>query len=282
MKYFSSKPLIAIAILASAFVTNVSATNVTFWFSGVLDTVNDISNSVPAGVSVGTPFTGQVTYNTSSVASSNVYYVQTDSRGNYYFDSTGGFSMKVYLAGHVLSNGVSEPGYPCGYVGITDGFNNEDSFVAETASSQLFLDGNVFVSAPYKSSYSLYLADATKTVYNSPALTAAIPDLAQFGKHRDFNWVCTVDGSSDTLFWMSGTVNSVTAEEQVMLTIRKHSTDTIQVAWPLDFSGYTLQWRDQLNAGTWQDVATPAVDTQLEHTVTLPATNSRMFFRLVK
>ena len=56
----------------------------------------------------------------------------------------------------------------------------------------------------------------------------------------------------------------------------------VVLAWPVSVEGFMLEQSPDLSPQSWTDVLTPVVDTATEHTVTVPITGPRMFFRLKK
>jgi hypothetical protein len=258
------------------------AARVTFWFSGTVDTVNNDSNNLPAGITIGTPFTGRISYETAEVSSMLVNSFPTGDSGNYYFTNTAGFSFVVFMGGHTISNASNPSLSNCGYVGITDGFNNEDAFDADTSGGgTITVDGQPIVAAPYASFLAFSLRDETRSAYNSAALPTTIPAFSQFESNRELLWSAYVDnGQGTSLFRVVGNVTSLSTNEQVALTHRRIALDQIILSWPIEFSGYTLQSAPSLT-GPWTTVPTPVVDIAQEHTVTLTSSATR-FFRLEK
>ena len=53
------------------------------------------------------------------------------------------------------------------------------------------------------------------------------------------------------------------------------------LAWPVSVTGYVLQQSPDMTAVAWTSVTIRVVDNATEHTVLMPLTASRQFFRLV-
>ena len=81
-------------------------------------------------------------------------------------------------------------------------------------------------------------------------------------------------------FWNNYTVIQTPGAPQ--LTIRKGASGFVILAWPVSVDGFLLEQSPDLTQESWTDVLIPVVDTATEHTVTVPTTEPRMFFRLKK
>jgi hypothetical protein len=273
-------PLIIVVLLWSP----SRAAQVDFWFSGVIESVNITSNGLPASIVEDQPFTGYLYYDTSMIGSSNLnYYPQpVGNRANYYFKSTTAFKFVVQVGGHTFANSNNPSGYNIGYVGIDDQSYGHDAFDVDTESSTILLDGAEFLHYPEFAVLSLYLVDNTTNAYSSILIPTNPPSLAQFPGFGEIYIGGNYDDGHTTLFTASGIITNITAVPQVMLNVRQLSPTTVQVAWPLLASGFTLQSKTDLSPGQWQDVADPVVETSTDHTVTVTSTSGRQYFRLKK
>jgi len=146
------------------------------------------------------------------------------------------------------------------------------------------IDGVPFLSPPYFSSSSLFFSDDSKTAFASVDLPTALPDLASFPDNHEIIWgAYRDDGRPTKLFSVEGVLNSVTSSEQVMLNCRPLSANSVQLAWPASFAGFTLESTTNLVAGGWQSVTNPVVISAAgEHTVAVDSTGTTRFFRLKK
>ena len=70
------------------------------------------------------------------------------------------------------------------------------------------------------------------------------------------------------------------SEESPELTIRRAGSNIV-LAWPRSANGFRLQYTGQLGAG-WLPENTAIIDSATEHTVTLPRSQNRVFYRLAK
>ena len=277
----TNSKITALLALVVALAVNAPAAPVTFWFSGLVTGVSNPSNAMPFSVNIGAPFAAQLTYDPSLVGSANVNSYPEGDIGYYYFTNTGGFSMTFQIAGHTITN-IARPGRNCGSVGIYDQYNNEDSYWAE-AGGGLTVDGSPYLSDPYFSVISMYLDDDSKTAFNTVAIPTNAPLLGKFASHRDLTWGAYIDDGGPThIFSVSGVLTSITTKEQVLLNYRSHSATTLQLGWPVTMSGFTLQSSTSLATSDWQTVTNAVLDINVEHTVTVPATDSTRFFRLIK
>ena len=81
-------------------------------------------------------------------------------------------------------------------------------------------------------------------------------------------------------FWNGYNVVQIPGAPQ--LSIREGASGFVVLAWPVSVEGFMLEQSPDLSPQSWTDVLTPVVDTATEHTVTVPITGPRMFFRLKK
>ncbi len=268
----------ALAVLAAAGLARGNAAPVTYWFSGVVDSFRNASNAAPAGVGVGTPFVGRVSYDPSAVR-----YAETNNAGGgvnaqYHYESTTGLSFAVYIAGQWISNTVYFGN--SGQIGIENNVYGRDYYYAETA-SVLQLNGTNMVAAPNQSGMALGLFDENMTALPSAALPLAAPVLNQFSEGHLTISARNSNGTVD-LCSISGPISAIRTNEIVLLNLRRISSSTAQVAWPLYANGYTLQSATSLTGPNWQNVATPVVNLGPEHTVSVPTTGAPKFYRLRK
>ncbi len=268
----------ALAALAVAGLARSEAAPVTYWFNGVVATFVNASNAAPAGVAVGTPFVGRVSYEPSAVGSAETNNAGGGVNAQYHYESTSGLSFAVYLAGQWISNTVYYGN--SGQIGIENNVFGRDYYYAETASA-LLINGTNVVAEPNQSSMSLGLIDEKKIALPSAALPLAAPVLSQF---NDGFFTMSARNSNGTveLFYISGPLSFLRTNEIVLLNLRRTGSSTAQVAWPRYANGYTLQSATSLTSPNWQNVATPVVDVGQEHTVNVSTTGATRFYRLRK
>ncbi len=267
--------------LSAVLSQTVMAAQVTYWFSGHVERVVNPSNALPFTVTVGAPFAGRVSYDTSLVGSAVINSFPEGDVGSYYFKEPKGLSVVLQIAGHTITNSPDLSGYS-GAVGLYDQFNNGDSYWMETG-KRLSIDGSPFLSAPYFSVISLYLDDNTKTAFSSIALPTNAPVLASFANERDFTWgAYKDDGGPTRLFSVEGVVTNITSSEQVLLNCHPSPPNSVRLGWPASVPDFTLESTTNLATGTWQSVTNPIVDVNGEHTVTVGLTGATCFFRLAK
>ena len=273
--------LLALMTLVGSLATNAPAAPVTYWFSGIVESVNNPSNAMPFNVSVGAPFTAQLSYDPDFIGYSNLNSYPEGNVGSYYFNNAAGYSIIFQIAGHTITNTARE-GYFSGSIGVYDQYNNSDSYWTDSGKA-LNVDGIPFLAAPLFSVISIYLSDDTKTAFNSAALPTNAPALDQLATQRQLTWGAYIDDGKPTrLFSIGGVLTSVTLTEQVQLNVRPASASTLQLGWPVTTSGFTLQSSTNLAITNWQTVTTPVVDINVEHTVTVSPDYPARFFRLIK
>ena len=71
------------------------------------------------------------------------------------------------------------------------------------------------------------------------------------------------------------------APDNVSLSIRRTGPNAM-LAWPVSTVGFTLEYTTQLGSGVWTTESTAVVDNAIEHTVTVPTSAVRRFYRLKK
>lgn len=149
----------------------------------------------------------------------------------------------------------------------------------------------------------------TKSLLLSAAFAViAFAAQAQIGGNFDLKW-STIDSgggtSSGGQFSVSGTVGQpdagkltggqftleggfwsgvsvVQAPGAPILKIRLLSTGQALISWPVNVTGFTLQEANSVSSPTWSNTPQAVVDTQTEHTVTVPASGVIKVFRLKK
>jgi len=258
------------------------AAQVNYWFSGQVTRVMNPSNALPFQVTEGMPFTGRVLYDTALVAQTMVAHFPSGDVGNYYFDNPKGLSIIIQIAGHTITNAADPSGYS-GNITVDDRAAYSDTLAVESG-KRASIDGIPFLSPPYFSSSSLFFSDSSKTVFASADLPTALPDLVSFPDNHEIIWgAYRDDGRPTKLFSVEGVLNSITSSEQVMLNCRPLPANSVQLAWPASFAGFTLESTSDLVAGNWQSVTNPVVISAAgEHTVTVGSMDTTRFFRLKK
>jgi hypothetical protein len=271
------KTLALAAFAASNF--SSSATPVTYWFSGVVDSFANASNTAPTGVAVGTPFVGRIRYDPAGVWHAETNNSSGGVYSQYLYADLAAFSFTVYIAGHSISNTVSLG--RSGQIGLENNVSGRDYYYAETG-SMLMMNGTNMVAAPNQASMSVGLFDNNATALASTALPLAPPVLTQFSEGAYLNISARNSRGSVDLCYVSGPISEISTNEIVVLSFRRLNSSTAQVAWPLRVNGYTLQATASLASPNWQNVLTPVVDIGPEHTVNVSTIGSPKFFRLKK
>jgi hypothetical protein len=155
----------------------------------------------------------------------------------------------------------------------------------------------LFIGALTENPFNRYKSMKTKSLLLSAAFAAiALAAQAQSGGNFDLKW-STIDsgggvgqpdagklaGGQFTLeggFW-SG-VSVVQTPGAPILKIKLLSTGQALISWPVNVTGFTLQEATSASNPTWNNTAQAVVDTQAEHTVTVPASGVIKVFRLKK
>ncbi|HYG24864.1 MAG TPA: hypothetical protein VEH04_19015 [Verrucomicrobiae bacterium] len=262
-------------------VSRAHAAPVTFWFQGTVNNIRNPSNSLPAGVALGTPFSGRVTYDPARVGQSLFVSFPAGDVLDAYFTNTSDFSMLVQIGGHTITNASHFSHTTCGYVGVYNEFNNNDSLTIESGSSDIIVDGVSTRIGMVVPTLTLYFSDPSKTAYDAAALPITPPVLSQFANARTFSWMTRLDNGIGTeVFVVGGEIDVISTNALVYLNMRAAANNSIQLGWPAAISGFTLQSRTNLSVGTWQNVAGLPVFAGMEQTMTVPAAQGSRFFRL--
>ena len=265
--------------LLAALALDVRAAVVNFNFSGTISTYSNPSNALPANIIYGTPFTGVLTYDTTAVLSGGDVEPSPNS-GDYYFNDKGGFILSVTIAGHTFASTKHGPADSYASIVIHNDYFGYDSFSVEDSFPNVGMDGGPLPGNPDSSGILITLQDASATALNTDALPLIPPMVASFPDTHRFEIIARKNGSQ--VFDLSGLIVEMTPASQPVLTIRPQPNKTIQLAWPLSVQGFTLQQNTNLSAGAgWQTNAVPILDTATEHTVTVSASGSNCFFRLI-
>lgn len=257
----------------------MTAAPVTFWFTGQVDALLNASNTAPQGVAIGTPFDGRIRYNPDEVLFADTNQVGSGTRSQYNFGTTAAFSFTLNIAGNTISN-IPNPTIS-GLIGVEDNLAESDRLYIET-SSALMMNGTNLVNFPNQVSMSIFMQDESATAVSAAVLPLAPPVLERFSDGAYLNLVARNSNGTLDLFNIGGRIQLISTSETVQLHVRRASASTVQLAWPVHTSGYTLHSTTNLTTPNWQPVATPIVDTASEHTVTVPSISGPRFFRLKK
>ena len=278
----TARLLKALALVVSVIVCHAtgSAAPVTYWFSGVVDDFANSSNAAPAGVTVGTPFVGRISYDPK-----DVWYASTNSinggglYSQYEYTNAATFTFTLYIAGHTITN-TAVTGRS-GIVGVENDVSDRDYYYADTGSALRMNETNL-VAAPNQASMTLGLLDPSSTALDSTALPLAAPVLSEFEEGGYLVLSARNSNGTKELFYVGGPVSEIRTNEIVVLESRRISASTAQLAWPLYANGYTLQSTTNLANPNWQTVGTAVVKTATEHTVAVSIAGPQRFYRLKK
>jgi hypothetical protein len=268
--------LLALAALVSITgATGLTAAPVTYGFNGHITHAKDPANTV-SGVTVGTRFTGTITYDpTLTKQPSDTPTPHTE---YYHFTNAPGLSAVIQVGSHNFAGTANIPG-ESGII-MFDNYSGEDSMSLWFNPSQTRQNG-VTPSAEFThGGFGLRFIDYSQTAFTSDALPAAPPSLDKFTTSEI--WLTLHKTGAPELFYLRGTITAITASFQPRLTIRRLPNGQVQLAWPLAATGFALESRTQLNSGHWDPVVQIASATDTEYVVTLPATHATRFFRLAK
>lgn len=261
--------------LTGGFVSIASAAPVTFWFTGKIDYIYSESNTMPAGIVIGTPFSGRITYDVTPASYQAGFTNASGSRSNIYFTTLTTASTLLQVGAHTITNVIAIPDNQTGSLHINDNYDNEDYFTFYTGQSGLIVDGALMTN----SLWSIYLKDGAKTAYSSATFPVNPPSLTAFPTRQEFRWG-QYDDTQQNLFSIVGTIASISTNELVALNLHRTGPNTAQVTWPVGVSGFKLQSSTNLATGAWQDVPTPILDVGMEHTVSVATGGTPRFYRL--
>ena len=279
---FSRFALATTLLVGAATLRPAAAAPVTFWFAGKIDSISNPSNTLPAGIVVGTPFSGRVTYDGAGIAYSLTNTFPSGTTLDSYYNTTAGFSMLLQIGSHTIINATNSSGFHCGYVGVSDNAGGYDALEIETASADLILDGHSTLVGNVNPFANLSFEDYTKTAYSQASLPTNAPIISQFPNLKQFTLANVWNIGNTTMYAISGPVTVLSTNELIALNLKSAGTNKFKLGWPSAVGGFTLQSSTNLAVGNWQTVANAITDTNLEHTVTVTNTSPRQFFRLKK
>jgi hypothetical protein len=188
-----------VAMLAVATAFSARAQTISFNFSGTIQSVNDPNSVLPNDITVGLPFSGTLTYDTSLVQD----FVQADpNNGVYRFEGAAAnhFSMNVGFGSHTLTVNPSPslPNYIQAFLG--------SSHVLDHGAREFLLDGANPPGNLVDWSANLRLDDSTATALPSDALPTSVPLLSDFTMTQ---FLFDASNGPDT-FLVTGGVTSIT------------------------------------------------------------------------
>jgi hypothetical protein len=273
----SINPLTVIAALLCAAAVEVRADIVSFGFSGVIDQLHNPSNALPADISVGMPFNGVLTYDTSAL------YLGGDldpdpAVGDYYFHTNGGYWLQVNVAGHTFASVQPAPGNQFAVIAIHRYPGIDATFSADASPQTIRMDGAPLPGTYNSAGFSFYLYDNSGTGCTNDALPLVPPQLAAFPTSHRFS-VHAADGSTQT-YNLTGTITNISTSFAPTLAIRRDAGGNVVLAWPLAAHGFTPETTTNLAAVNWQSVPAPVIDVSTEHTVTAAPAGPQRFYRL--
>jgi hypothetical protein len=273
----SINPLTVIAALLCAAAVEVRADIVSFGFSGVISTFYNPSNALPADISVGMPFNGVLTYDTS------VVYLGGDldpypEVGDYYFNTNGGFWLQVSVAGHTFASVQPGPGDQFAVIAIHHYIGEDATFSADASAQTIRMDGAPLPGTYNSTGFSFDLFDNSGMGCTNDALPKVPPQLAAFPSAHRFE----LDASygSPRTFDVIGTITNISASFAPTLAIRRDAGGNVVLAWPLAAHGFTPETTTNLVGANWESVPAPVIDVSTEHTVTVPPAGPQRFYRL--
>jgi hypothetical protein len=270
----STSAVLRVTIILAVLLQSSSAAPVSFGFTGHLAVVKDLSNHV-SGVTVGTPFTGTITYDPaltgqpSDAPSPHTEY--------YNFTNAPGLSFVIQVGSHTFA-GAAKTAAQAGII-MFDNYG-EDSMSIWLNPSQITHNGTIPPAEYTHGGIGLRLIDYSETAFTTDALPLTRPELNQFTT-CEINISLSKVGVPE-LYYIRGPVTAFTDAFQPRLNIRRLPNGDVQLAWPLAATGFALESRTQLNSGNWEPVVQIAIATDTEYVVTLSTTQAPRFFRLAK
>jgi|GEM_PF-6311547 hypothetical protein len=269
---------LSIVILTVWMTLNATAAMVRFDFSGVVTHISDYSNAVPGSITYDTPMSGSLSYDPSTIRN-GIDYNPSPNSGSYYFSSDGVFSISVKIGPHTFSNLTHTTEFPYASIIVHNDYLGDDRFTAEDGSPYVVMDGGAFLGDCDDSYISFDFVDNTGTAFDSDALPLAPIELSRFSNRHTVN----VFGlkNENMVFNITATITNIDGVLPPKLKMHAQPDRTVKLSWPLAAEGFKLLQTTNLTTGIgWTTNTAAIVDTASEHTVTLPASDGAMFFRL--
>jgi hypothetical protein len=274
----SINPLTVIAALLCAAAVEVRADIVSFGFSGVISTFYNPSNALPGNISVGMPFSGVLTYDTSAVYLGGDLDPGDPAVGDYYFNTNGGFWLQVSVAGHTFASVQPGPGQSFASIAVHNYDGIDDTFSADASTPTIRLDGAPLPGTYNSSGFEFYLFDNSGTACTNDALPTVPPQLAAFPSTHRFE--LNASHSGPWTYDVIGTITNISAPFAPTLTIRRDAGGNVVLAWPLAAHGFTAETTTNLAGVNWESIPAPVIGVSTEHTVTVPPAGPQRFYRL--
>jgi len=269
------------ALAAYSLLTPVAAAEpVTYWFSGYVDDVYNISNSLPFEVALGTPVAGRISYD--PAAADSGFTTNTAGKvGNHYFSDPASFSAVLQFAGHTVTGGTAGSG-PVGILSLYDDYDGSDLYHLET-SRRAELDGTPFLSGLENSQILLDLYDNSQMALADTVIPSNPPSLASYQDQKTVSWLGYYESISPAqLFIVQAVLTNISTNEQVLLHIESAASNTVEIRWPSYATGFALQSTTGLVQGPWVNVTNSVSQANGHNTVSLPINANSQFFRLKK
>jgi hypothetical protein len=267
--------MMRVLILLSVLLQNSNAAPVTFGFTGHLSIVTDVSNSV-AGVKIGTPFTGIVTYDPALTKQPSDS--QTPTYELYQFTNAPGLSFVLQVGGHTFTGAAKTLGKSGIY--MYDNHEDLDQMSIWINPDQIAHNNTSIPTNFMHGGFVIRLNDNTETAFPSDALPTTRPVLNQFTS-ASMTMSISKAGVPE-LYYVSGGITELTDTFQPLLSVRRLANGNIQLVWPVAATGFALESRPHLTSSNWQPVVTTTTVIGQEYTVTLPANETMRHFRLTK
>ena len=270
------KTLIVLSLTLLCWLLPASHSNaavVTWGFSGVVERFSNGQGKLPSGIAVGTPFTGVVRYDTTLVA-----FPGSDANPNtetYNFTNTTGYSVTVYIAGHVISS-VNPVQTAYRTISVENDENDKDRISFEEGHVSVRVDGNPIPGPITAGGFVVLLQDPAKTMLANDSLPLAMPQLA-VDPELNALILNAYDAGANIFTEISGAITAIYPETRVVLTTQTLPGNQLRLSWPVSATGLTLQFATSLASQNWTTEPTAVVDT-----ATVSTTGQPKFFRLVK
>jgi hypothetical protein len=255
----------------------VTATLVSWGFSGVINSTDHSGIALPSGIALGTPFSGIFTYDTALVEPP--YGTPDPGRRVYYFTNAAGLSVWLKVGGHTITSVTPPPDHALLSIVIVADFGTTDEFGFDNSISNFRLDGAAFPEDAGGGFY-LYLSDATKQAISSVGLPETAPVLSAFPTHHVIGF--SVNSPQGFFYNFRGTITNISAIPQPILEVRPKADGKVQVAWPRAARGYQLESAAEIKNASWQPVMAPMAESDAEFSVIVEAVAARRFYRLTK
>ncbi len=224
---------------------------------------------------VGTPFSGFITYDTGAVKS-GVDANSSMNFGDYYFTTTSGISITVFVGGAVFTSTNSTPGGNFAAINVGNNLGSGYDALTYSVGRPPLVNGAPVRAGATQGALEINFSDYTATAFTSDAIPTSAPSLSAY-PDGNITVTASAPGAQGSLFYIGGEITAISPFPRVTLSSQTLPGNQLRLSWPVSATGLTLQFATSLTTQDWT-----TEPTATEHTVSVSTSGQPKFFRLVK